>query len=130
MRKNCFVLAFAAFLAAMSAQSSAQDAQTIADIRCVVIGMRMGGTGNAAQQSAGGVLALYYIGRLDGRVPSLNIEDLIVQQITKMTKADYDSEGKRCGAVLKEKGQQLTQIGKDLVERGQKMQNDAKAPSD
>ena len=64
---------------------------------------------------------MYYFGRLDAHVPKLDIEDLIVKEITTMTSADYGSEAKRCGSNLTEKGQEMTRIGKDLIERGQKM---------
>jgi hypothetical protein len=37
-----------------------------------------------------------------------------------MADADYASEEKRCGAGLAEKGQQITEIGKHLVESGKK----------
>ena len=67
------------------------------------------------------MLSMYYIGRLDGRVPKLDIEELMIKEISTMTTSDYGSEAKRCGASLTDKGQEITRIGKDMVERGQKM---------
>jgi hypothetical protein len=37
-----------------------------------------------------------------------------------MADADYSSEEKRCGSALAEKGLQITEIGKHLVESGKK----------
>jgi Mn-dependent DtxR family transcriptional regulator len=56
-------------------------------------------------------MTMYYLGRLDGRVPTLAMEQMLVTQIKRMTSADYVSEQQRCGAALTEKGQQITQIG-------------------
>jgi hypothetical protein len=64
------------------------------------------------------MLAFYYIGRLDGRAPKLDIEGLMAQEIRRMTPADYDSEAKRCGNGLAEKGREITEIGKRLAEHG------------
>ena len=41
----------------------------------------------------------------------------------------YGSEAKLCGAALTDKGQQITRIGKDMIERGQKMQDKPIAPA-
>jgi hypothetical protein len=89
-----------------------------ADIRCVVTGMQIAGTGDSPQQARGIYMTLYYLGRVDGREKKLNTEELIVAQANSMTTADYASETKRCEAGLAEKGQQITQIGRDLAERG------------
>jgi hypothetical protein len=99
-------------------RADAQDAVTIADIRCVVVGMQLSGMVNSALQPRGILLTLYYIGRLDGRVPKLDIESLLIEETGKMESADYASEGRRCEAGLTEKGQQIIELGKHLIERG------------
>jgi hypothetical protein len=108
-------------LALLSVQARSQAVETITDVRCVVVGMRLAGMVNSPQHSAGMALVLYYIGRLDGRVPKLDIEDLMIKEITRMTNVDYDSETKRCEGGLTKRGQGIAQIGKDLIERGHKM---------
>jgi len=60
-------------------------------------------------------MTLYYLGRLDGRAAKVDIERLIVAEATRMSSADYASEAQRCEGGLTEKGQQITQIGKDLT---------------
>ena len=59
----------------------------------------------------------YYIGRLDGRMPKLDIEKLVIDETSKMTEEDYASEAKRCGDSLAQEGQKVTKIGQDLIER-------------
>jgi hypothetical protein len=79
------------------------------------------GRGHECARSVEGIFVdLYYIGRLDGRVPKLDIEHLIIEETRKMADADYASEEKRCGGALAQKGQQITEIGKHLVESGKK----------
>ncbi len=126
MRNRC-LLAIGLLLMVSTLRAEPQDAQTIGDVRCVVVGIRVSAAPDAAQHSAGLMLSLYYIGRLDGRAPTLNIEDLIIQQITTMTGADFSSEAKRCGASLTAKGQEITHIGKDIIDRG-KQTSDKSAP--
>jgi hypothetical protein len=103
-----------------SMRIGAQEAVNIADIRCVVVGMKLAAATSSPDQSRGFLLTLYYIGRLDGRLPKLDIEHLIIEETRKMADADYASEEKRCGAGLAEKGRQITEIGKHLVESGKK----------
>ena len=75
------------------------------------------------------MLSLYYIGRLDGRAPNFDLEGAMVEQMLKMTPADYASEAQRCGKRLQAKGQQITTIGKHLVERGRQMQQKSSTPA-
>ncbi len=128
MNRRLGVFLFAAMLTSFSVPIWAQDSDSIADVRCVVIALKLAATPTATQQSAGMMAFLYYIGRLEGRVPSLDLEDLIVRELSTMTAADYRSEAQRCGGNLTLKGQEITKIGADLVKRGQKMQDQATAP--
>ena len=118
---NNWLTVLAGILTLSSLQARAQDAETIGDVRCLIVGMKISGMADSTQQSAGLMLSMYYIGRLDGRVPQLDIEDLMIREISTMTTADYGSEAKRCGASLTNKGQEITRIGKDMIERGKKM---------
>ena len=103
-----------------SMRAEAQEAVNIADIRCVVVGMKLSGMVNSPEQSRGILLTWYYLGRLDGRVPQLDIESLLIKEGGKMTSADYAVEANRCGTSLEEMGQKITQIGKNLIEREKK----------
>jgi hypothetical protein len=119
----------AGILILSSLQARAQDTESISDVRCVLVGMKFVQMTDPSLHEAGNMLTMYYIGRLDGRVPSLDIEELIVREVSQMTTADYGSEAKRCGASLSGKGQQITRIGKDIIEREQKMLNKQISPA-
>ena len=129
MRLQTRLTALLAAIAIPLVQARSQSVETIPDVRCVVVGMRLTGMVNSPQHSAGMALVLYFMGRLDGRVPKLDIEDLMVKEISRMTAADYDSEAKRCGSSLSERGQQIAQIGSDLIERGQKLSGEPTTPA-
>lgn len=126
--RRTFCLGLMALLPALS-PAYGQDAETTADVRCIVVGMRLSGATDPAQRSAGMMLSLYYIGRLDGRAPSFDLEDAIVQQVSTMKPADYAAEAQRCGGSLQTKGQQITALGEHLIERGRQMQEKSATPS-
>ena len=120
-------------LALLSMQAQADDhsprADTIADTRCVVIGLKLAGVADASRQSAGTMLMLYYIGRLEGRVPELDLENLIVKEISRMMPSEFDSETKRCGLGLSEKGREITKIGNDIAEHERRKLEKPAAPA-
>ena len=119
--RNSLLSVLAGALTFWSVQAPAQDAETIADVRCLIVGVRISGMPDSNMQSAGTMLSLYYIGRLDAHVPKLDIEELMIKEISTMTTSDYGSEAKRCGTSLTDKGQEITRIGRDMIQRGQNL---------
>jgi len=91
--------------------------ELVTDVRCVIIGIKLAGMTDVSRQSAGTMLTLYYIGRLEGRAPKVDLEDLIFKEIKTMEPGGFDSEARRCGQGLADKARQLTQMKKDMVER-------------
>jgi hypothetical protein len=114
MNRNYWRAALLAASAIGSLPVYAQDSDTVADIRCVAVGIRDAELPNSTQKSTGTLLVLYYLGRLDGRNPTLDLEKLLAEQIAKMTDADYATESRRCGQILSTKGAQITHLGDDL----------------
>ncbi len=68
------------------------------------------------------VQARYYIARIDGSEPKVDLEALVVGE-SAMTSADINSEAQRCGVSLAAKGQEISQMANNITER-------AKAQSD
>jgi hypothetical protein len=114
MSRSYCLSALLAASALVSLPARAQDSDNVADVRCVAVGIRDAELPNSTQKSTGTLLVLYYVGRLDGRSPTLDLEKLLAEQIAKMTDADYASEAKRCGQILSAKGAQITHLGEDL----------------
>jgi hypothetical protein len=99
-----------------------QNSDTIGDVRCVVVGLKIAQLPDATQKAAGVMVTLYYIGRLDGRTPNLAMEDLISQEAQNITSASFQVEAARCGNSLKARGQALTEMGEHLTKRAQATQ--------
>ncbi|MGC1458362.1 MAG: hypothetical protein WA825_08815 [Steroidobacteraceae bacterium] len=113
MRKIWLSVMLAA-VAVVPVSGLAQDADNLADIRCVAVGMHLAEAPDSHQKSTGTLLVLYYMGRLDGRAPSLEIQKLLAEQIDKMTASDYSSEAMRCSQILSAKGAQIKQLGEQM----------------
>lgn len=96
----------------------ASDPTIIADADCVVTGLRMVQMSMPEQRSAGLMLAIYYLGRLDGRASGVEIDSLIEKDAEKMTTAEFRANAVRCGKALTLKGQEIQKIGTDLSDKG------------
>src|ERR1700685_3052113 len=91
---------FVAALTLVPLRVMAQNADTVADVRCVAVGIRSAELPDSRQKSTGLLMALYFIGRLDGRDPKLDLEAMLSAQLSKMTAADFTAEAARCGNSL------------------------------
>jgi hypothetical protein len=114
MIRNCCLPVLLGAAAMVWRPVLAQDSDNVADVRCVAVGMREAELPNSTQKSTGTLLVLYYVGRLDGRNPTLDLEKLLAEQIAKMTDADYAAESRRCSQTLSTKGAQISHLGEDL----------------
>jgi hypothetical protein len=110
-------------LAAVASFSPAQaeDVPSSADIRCLMIGMRMSAVADPNQRTGGNMLAIYYFGRLEKFSPK-QLEEAILKESLSVKPEDFLADSSRCGKILMEKGHVITQIGDDLVRRGQEAQ--------
>lgn len=97
----------------------ATDHEVLSDARCVVVAMHMATLHNPQQRSTGVMLAIYYLGRLDGRLLHTDTDRLIEDEAKKMTPAELRSDAIRCGKVLTRKGQEMMRIGADLSHKSQ-----------
>lgn len=93
------------------------DLAIVADADCVVTGLRMVQMSTPQQQSSGLMLAIYYLGRLDGRASGVEIDALIENDAEKMTAAEFRANAVRCGKALTLKGQEIQKIGIDLAHK-------------
>ena len=109
---------FSGVLIMSPAWAFAQSAETVADARCVVVGIRAtNARDNPSQQSAGTMLASYFIGRLEERILFIRLKLLLPDQVRHMTPADYATDAKRCAELLEETGQQIKRIGEIIDNR-------------
>lgn len=100
-------------LAGLAFPAAAQDAALTADLRCAVAAVSLAGASanNPTLQQQATMAALYFIGKLDGHSPHLDLEAGLRTELAKMSPQDMAAEGKRCGAQLMSRGQALQAIG-------------------
>jgi hypothetical protein len=123
MRRFTILLGLSATLL-LTGQAIAQTPQKIPspdDIRCLIIAMQLSVSNDPAQRTGGNMLAMYYVGRLD-QYPEKVLEDAVFKELPAMTQELFKYEAGRCGGILMEKGQVLTQIGKNITQRAQEGQ--------
>lgn len=105
-----FLIAFS--LICSSAQASNDESS--ADVRCVLVSINMGASGTAAQRAAAIMVAMYFFGRLDARLPRSDVERLIASESKKITRAELRTSATYCGTMIEEKGQEFARLGKDF----------------
>ena len=119
MRK-CLAVAFLA--ASLSAGNPALADPVTDDVRCFVLTLQMMQSQNSTEMMAGMMAHSYYLGRIDGRVPDLDLEERVIAELPNMTKPDFfRAEAMRCGQEMAARGQAEKAIGEDLKKRGLKM---------
>jgi len=106
----------------------ADEAPPPADIRCLMVGMRLSTFSDAAQRTGGNMLAIYYFGRLE-KFSAQQLEDAILKESLTIKPEDFQAESSRCGRILMEKGQVITKIGDDLVRRGKVAEKPSAPPA-
>jgi hypothetical protein len=116
---SVWLVLFAALACAPNLAARAANRYGLSDVRCVVVGLRMVEMPVSQQRAAGMMLAIYYLGRLDGRAPDTEVEGLIEREAEKMTAAEFRSNAVRCGKALTLKGQEIQRIGADLSRKAQ-----------
>ena len=117
-RSCLIVLCLTAGLSLPSPRVWAQDAATIADVRCVVVLWKMQESPDPKVVAVATEGSLYYLGRLDGRHPKLDLEPLLIQQSAKMAVYDLRPELMRCGELMSRRGRKIANISIDMIKRG------------
>jgi len=118
-RRRAGVLAAVGMLMGLCQVVFASDRQAVADVRCVVVGLRMVEMTTPQPRAAGMMLAIYYLGRLDSGAPDAEVEGLIEKEAREMTEAQFRANAVRCGKALSLKGQEIQKIGADLNRKAQ-----------
>ncbi len=106
-----------AAMAAMMGGTAQADAVTD-DVHCLLIFMQMSNVQAQAAQTGGLIGSFYYMGKLDGRAKGLDLENLIMAEIPKMTAASFQADARRCGDEMTQRGNAASDMGRDLQQRG------------
>ena len=104
-------------LAVAVPRAEAANPQTIADVQCMVVGARLSESADQRQRMSGEMLLTYFLGRIDGRSPSADLEALM-KRVGKMSESDFGRAAKRCGTEFSARGAEIVRIGKSLSQLG------------
>ncbi|HYM18762.1 MAG TPA: hypothetical protein VEU06_09380 [Micropepsaceae bacterium] len=130
MVRHGFIALFLFLASPLAAHAqSAAAANITADIRCLIASLSSGNSNDETVKTAGFLASLYYLGRLDGGAPNLDLESRMIAEIDKMTPEDVRSEAARCGSTMQARGAAFSEIGNHLVERGQKLFQQSQPPA-
>ncbi|MBO9671610.1 MAG: hypothetical protein J7485_13965 [Sphingobium sp.] len=113
------MLAMALLAAGFAVPAAAQvSTQVAGDLRCITILSAVTATLSENQRPQMAAAVLYFVGRVDGAAPNLDLTAEIKRIVPALTSLNLGDEGKRCAAVLTEKGAKLQDVGKALQEAG------------
>jgi hypothetical protein len=98
--------------------AAAQEASAITpDVRCMVVGGQFAQSADPARQAAGKMLAIYFMGKIMGRRPAVDLADLMSKEIARMSASDLQAESQRCGGELSDAGLRMKDVGAELIRR-------------
>ena len=117
----CVPLGVLFSMTALSTPAAAQDAVE-ADLRCLVVGYALSGSEQETHKSAAVPFSLYYLGRVDGRSPAIDLGKRLGDLATSMTSDDLKADAARCGADYQRRASALQAAGKTLQDRARAAQ--------
>lgn len=100
------------------AEAGPVKVKTVADAQCMVVGARLAESPNPRLRFSGEMLLSYFLGRIDGRSPKVDLEALVKREGSEMMASSFRRWAHRCGAEFSARGAEITRIGKDLERSG------------
>jgi hypothetical protein len=103
------------------AQAAPAADPTVMDLRCLAAAGALTNVpeADAETKQSGVLLATYYLGRLDGRVPDLDVEKGLNEQIPALKDADLEALLKSCAALAHERASKLETMGQGSSPAGE-----------
>ncbi len=83
---------------------------TLTDMRCIVVAGALLQADDEQMRSVGRASLFYYLGRIEGRGDTANMDARIVEQAAKMTEDDIKTQSKSCGAMFTAAAQALQEL--------------------
>ena len=80
---------------------------TVNDMRCIVVAGALLQADDEQMKSVGRASLFYYLGRMQGRGDTANMDARIVGEAAKMTEDDIKTQSKTCGAMFTSAAQAL-----------------------
>ncbi len=116
MIKSIIVSAAMLVAIATSAQGQQPTEDVAADVRCLVVSLRLIHSENPVLRVGGQQAELYWVGRLDGRAPGADLQSLVSAADHEMNEAKALTETKRCSRELAARELQMPEVGNQIVQ--------------
>jgi hypothetical protein len=97
--------------------SAARADDTSDDIKCLAVSLDLSSSQDPDEQSLGMLSTMYWLGRLDGRVPGQDLEKQMQAGAFDMRPTDEKAEAARCAEVMKTRGPLLTKLSEEKQQR-------------
>lgn len=117
LRSTALILIMSSVFAA-AGKVGAANARTVADVQCILVGARLSDSSDQRQRLSGEMLLTYFLGRVDGRSPGVDLESFLTREAQKMTTSDFAKAARRCGMEFSARGAEIVRIGKTLEQLG------------
>ena len=111
------ILAWVLGVGAAATGARAQDAVT-GDLHCFIVALNAAASDDASRKAAGTIMTVYYMGRLDGRTPDLDLKTRLVTEVRKMTSGQLQADAARCSAEMSARAKALETLAGVLASPG------------
>ena len=102
----------------LAASAPATDSETVNDVRCFLAMSSIVGSEDKTAGMAAMIGAQYFLGRIDGRSPTLDLEAAFTAETSRLTEPVVKSLLVSCGELMKSRGQAVQMIGKRMEAKG------------
>lgn len=122
IRKRVAFFAVGTLMALMScgaASAHGSTRQVRADVRCVVVALKVMRVRTPKSRLIGLITGAYYLGRLAGEASPRQTDRMIERVSEGMTRAEFRVNADRCGKRLTKVGARLSRLGARMM-RGQR----------
>lgn len=108
------ILALAALAPLVIAAAPPTDAETTKDVQCLVAVASLAGSDDKDAKMAAAIGSQYFLGRIDGRSPNLDLEAAIKLEASRLGEAQMRSLLQSCGQLMQSRGKALQEIGERM----------------
>ena len=89
--------------------------QTSTDLHCLAVGSILSTNSDQHFQSAGTIMTVYYLGRLDGEAPNKDLQKGLKEESLRMTPQDFEKSQVSCRALMVERAKLLSAISSSMA---------------
>ncbi|HEX4196207.1 MAG TPA: hypothetical protein VHZ26_02070 [Caulobacteraceae bacterium] len=83
-------------------------------MRCFAVASVLMNSSDRNQRAAGLIGSLYFMGRLDGRSPTLDWNKRLTAEMAAMSGSDLTAASAACGAIMAAQGRRMGEMGKEV----------------